>query len=105
MFRLFLLYKDNTELHSFKKKEKMMFAMQIFWNMVFVNKLLLHILTIFCQDFTRVIVVCYEKGAGGGGGGFGETSRSPLLRIPVFENDPKSDLIQNKLRDASLGTD
>jgi hypothetical protein len=37
--------------------------------MVFVNKLLLHILSIFCQHFTRVIVVCYAKGAGRGEGG------------------------------------
>ncbi len=27
-----------------------------------------------------------------------------LYAVPVFENDPKSDLIQNKLKEASLGT-
>ncbi len=65
---------------------------------------------IFCkddigQDLYRVKVVCYGRRVGGGWGAWWKPADLALYAVPVFENYNKSDLIQNKLKPVSLGTD
>ncbi len=58
------------------------------------------------QDLYRVKVVCYEKGAGGGGEGLCENQLiSSSTQSQYLKTTPKSELILNKLRLASMGTD
>ncbi len=57
------------------------------------------------QDLYRGKVVCFDWRWAGGGGSCWKPADLVLYAIPVFENYPKSDLIQNKLKLASLGTD